>query len=185
MNSPCKNMKQKRRNGEFIVGFWSSFIFLIKKYSPLDNANTEADRINKIMSTFPRIMEAMNEKKEYFIDSFLDKAKEVMRRLAFTPNVGVGQIFVQKKRGYTVIQNKRALVDKGKHIMGSTSLAQEKRSDELVSKRQRIMEEKRPQVEEYSPTQSPLRIGEEQLTGEQIEQMGSTGGVFYHSSRIR
>ena len=58
-----------------------------------------------------------------------------MRRLAFTRNIGVGHIIVQKKPGYTIIQNKRALVDKGKQIMGSTSIAQEERPDEPSPKR--------------------------------------------------
>lgn len=34
------------------------------------------------------------------------------------------------------------------------------------------------QVEYYMPSQSPLHIGEEQLTREKIEQSGSQGGVF-------
>ncbi len=87
------------------------------------------------MSKFPKIMVAMNEKKQFFIDSYPNKAKEVMRRLAFTPNIGASQIIVQKKPGYTIIQNKRAHVDKGKQIMGSTSIAQEERPDEPNSKR--------------------------------------------------
>ena len=87
------------------------------------------------MSTFLGIMEAMNEKKKFFIDPFPDKAKEIMRRLYFTLDIGVGQIIVQRKLGYTVIRSKRAPVDMGKKIMGSTSSAQEKRSDEPVSKR--------------------------------------------------
>ena len=101
-----------------------------QKYNPLDNANTEADKMNKLMNNFPKIMEVMNEKKQFFINSYPDKAKEVMRSLAFTQNIGVFQIIVQKKPGYTIIQNKRALVDKGKKIMGSTNIAQEERPDE-------------------------------------------------------
>ena len=118
-------------------------------------------------------MEAMNEKKQFFIDSFPDKAKEIVRRLAFTPNVGVGQIIVQKRPGYIVIQNKKVPVHKGKKIMGSTNTTQEERPDEPTPKRHKIMEEERSQVERYSPTQSPLRIGEEQFTSEQVEQIGS------------
>ena len=95
------------------------------------------------MNTFPTIMEAMNEKKKFFIDSFPHKAREIMRRLAFTPNVGVGQIIVQKRPGYTVIQNKRVPVDKGKKIMGSTNTSQEERPDEPTPKRHTIMEEER------------------------------------------
>ena len=66
-------------------------------YSPLSNVVTVIDKINKLMSTFPKIMEAMNEKKQFFIDSYLDKFKEVMRRLVFTPNVGDGHLIVQKR----------------------------------------------------------------------------------------
>ena len=68
--------------------------------------------------------------------------------------------------------------------MGSTSTAQEERPDEPTPKRHKIMEEERSQVERFSPTQSPLRIGEEQLTGEQVEQIGSQGGVFITQAEI-
>ena len=106
-----------------------------QKYNPLDNAGTEADKINKLMNNFPEIMEAMNEKKKKFIDSFPDKAKEIMRKLAFTPKVGAGEIIVQKRPGYTVIQNKKVPVDKGKQIVESTSQIQEERPLEPSPKR--------------------------------------------------
>lgn len=51
-----------------------------EKYSPLGNAIIEADRINKLMITFPQRMETMNEKKKLFINSGPNKAKEVIRR---------------------------------------------------------------------------------------------------------
>ena len=47
-----------------------------KDYSPLDNVVTEVDTINKLMNAFLDIMEAMNEKKHFFIDSYLDMAIE-------------------------------------------------------------------------------------------------------------
>ena len=106
-----------------------------KDYSPPDNATTEADKINKPMNTFSEIMDAMNEKKQFFIDSYPDKAREVIRRLAFTPNVGAGHLIVQKRPGYTIIQSRRATVDKGKQIMGSTGAVLEERPDEPSSKR--------------------------------------------------
>lgn len=59
-----------------------------KNYSHLDKVVIEVDKINKLMNSLPKIMEVMNEKKKYFIDSYLDRAREVTRRLAFTPNVG-------------------------------------------------------------------------------------------------
>lgn len=34
------------------------------------------------------------------------------------------------------------------------------------------------QIEYYMPSQSPLHVGQEQLTREKIEQLGSQGGVF-------
>ena len=66
------------------------------------------------MSTFPEIMEVMNEKKQQFIDSFPNKARQIMKRLGFTPNVGVGPLVVQRRLGYIVIQNQRPIVDEGK-----------------------------------------------------------------------
>lgn len=68
-------------------------------YKPLDDAKIEVDRLNKLMTTFPKIMDVVNEKKLFFINSFLEKAKEVMRRLSFTPTIGSGQLVVQKRPG--------------------------------------------------------------------------------------
>ena len=99
MSSPCRNRKQRKKTGEFTQGFWNLYIVLIKDYSPLDNAITKEDKINKLMNTFPKIMEIMNEKKQLFINTYPDKAREVMRRLAFTSNVGVGHLIVQKRPG--------------------------------------------------------------------------------------
>jgi len=96
-------------------------------YSPLDNVVTTADKINKLMNTFLEIMEAMNEKKKLFINSFPNKAREVMRKLGFTPNIGAGQLTVQKRLGYTIIQSKKTTMDKGKQIIGSTSAIWEER----------------------------------------------------------
>ena len=87
------------------------------------------------MNAFPKIMEAMNEKKHFFIDSYPDKAREVMRRLAFTPNLGVGHLIVQKRLGYTIIQNKRVDLDKEKIIMASTSTVLEERTPDPSPKR--------------------------------------------------
>ena len=147
-------------------------------YSPLSNGVTTADKINKIMSTFPKIMEAMNEKKQFFINSFPDKAREVIRKTQFTPNIGAGQLTDKKNPSYTIIYNKRTIVDKGKQIIGSTSAILEERPPEPSPKRRKIIREEDPHVEENSPSQTPIRIEEEQLTDEQIEQMGSQGGVF-------
>ncbi len=88
--------------------------FFDKDYSPLSNAATNADKINKLMNTFSEIMEVMNEKKQHFIDSFLDKAREVMRKLGFTPNIGMGPLVVRKKKGYTVVQQQMPIVNKEK-----------------------------------------------------------------------
>ena len=60
------------------------------KYKALDDAKIEADKLNKIMTNFLENMEVMNEKKLFFITSFLDKVKEVMGRLSFSPLVGSG-----------------------------------------------------------------------------------------------
>ena len=92
-----------------------------------------------------------------------------MKILGFTPNLGAGQLIVQKRSGYNIIQNKKTTMDKGKQIIGSTSVVLGERPDEPSSKRQKIMKEQGPHIEEYSPTQSPLWIGEEFFFEEQIE----------------
>ena len=93
MNTPYKSRRLKRKNGVFskVLDFIHYFDV---DYNPLDNTVTTADKINKLMNTFPEIMEAMNEKKQFFINSFPNKARKVMRRLGFTPNIGAGQLTV-------------------------------------------------------------------------------------------
>lgn len=59
-----------------------------KDYSPLKDAKTSADRVNKLMITFLVIMDAMNEKKTLLINTYLDKEREVMKKLSFTPTIG-------------------------------------------------------------------------------------------------
>lgn len=69
-------------------------------------------------------------------------------------------------------------MDKGKQIIESTDVVLEERPTKPSPKRQRIMKEKGPHIEEYSPSQSLLRITEEHLTREKIQQLGSQGGIF-------
>jgi hypothetical protein len=57
-------------------------------------------------------------------------------------------------------------MDKGKQIIGYTSVILEERLDEPSPKMKKLMKEQGPHIEEYSPTQSPLWIGEGQLIGE-------------------
>ena len=83
--------KEKWRVYSKVLDFINCFD---KGYNPLSNVVTTADRINKLMSTFSEIMEVMNEKKQHFIDSFPDKASEIMRKLGFTPNIGAGPLIV-------------------------------------------------------------------------------------------
>lgn len=153
-------------------------------YSPLDDAVTNVDKMRKLMNNFPEIIEVMNEKKQFFIWFYLDKAKEVMGRLGFTPNIRAGQLTVQKRPGYTIVQNKKNTVDKRKQIIESTSRVLEERPTEPSPKRRKIIREEDSHVEEYSPSQTPLRTGEEQLTIEKIEQTGSQGGVFVTQAEI-
>ena len=58
----------------------------------------------------------------------------------------------------------------------------EERPHEPSPKRRKIIREEKLQEElqgeNYSPSQNPTRIEEEQLTNEKIEQIGSQGGVF-------
>ena len=103
--------KEKWRVYSKVLNFINYFD---KDYNPLSNDVTTGDRMKKLMSTFPEIMEVMNEKKQHFINSFPDKVGEVMRRQGFTPIIGAGQIIVQRRPGYTIIQNQRPIVDKGK-----------------------------------------------------------------------
>ena len=64
-------------------------------------------------------------------------------------------------------------MDKGKQIVGSTSVVLEERPPEPSPKRRKIIREEDPHVEEYSPSQTHMRIDEEELTNEKIEKIGS------------
>lgn len=129
---------------------------------PLVGAKIEVDKLSKIVTTFSKIMEVMNEKKLFFINSFLEKAKEVMRKLSFTPTEGLRKLIIQRRPGYNVIQNKRATIDKGEKIPRSTGVVPEERTNDPLPKRKEIIREQAPQIEEYSPTHSPLQLGDEQ-----------------------
>ena len=149
----------------------------------MDKAEPEVNKINKLMIFFAGIMEEMNEKKQLLIDAYPDRAREVMRRLALTPHVGASHLIVQRS-SYNVIQNRRIVEDKGKQIVESTSLVLEERPLEPSPKRRKLIREEESHGQEYSPIQSPLRIEGEQLTGEQVEQIGSKGGVFITQAEI-
>lgn len=129
----------------------------------MDNAIINVDKINKLMNTFLEIMETMNEKNQFFIKFYPDKAREVMRRLGFTPNIGASQLTIKKRLGYTIIQNKGTIVDKGKKIMASIGADLEERPLEPSSKRRKITREEGPHFEGYSPSGTTIRIEEEQL----------------------
>lgn len=94
-----------------------------------------------------------------------------MRRLGFTPNTGLAPLIIQRILGYTIILNQRLATNKGKQIVEYT-------------KRILIVREEEPHVEEYSPSQTLMRIEEEELTDEKIEQIGYQGGVFVTQEEI-
>ena len=127
------------------------------------------------MITFAEIMETMNEKKALLINAYPDRAREVMKTLSFTPAVGSGQLVIQKKLGYNIVKTMEQIVAKGKEKVGSTSSLLVKRPQleerplEPMPKRQRMEEKQLSQGEDYTPSQSPLHIGEEQITREKIE----------------
>ena len=63
-------------------------------------------------------------------------------------------------------------VSKGKQIIKTTSTIFEERSPEPSPKRRKIIREEESYDEGYSPSQTPMKIEEEHLTNEKIEQMG-------------
>ncbi len=107
-----------------------------------------------------------------------------MKKLSFTLTLGSRKLVIQRRPGYNIIKNKRPRVDKGKQISGSASIVLEERPEESKPKRQKIEEKYVPQKKEYSPTQSPLHIGDKQLTKDKMEQLGSQGRVFIAISKL-
>ena len=75
-------------------------------------------------------------------------------------------------------------MNKGKQIVESTSPSFEERPSKPSPKRRKIIREEESHDESYSPSQTPMRIEEEELTDEQIEQIGSQGGVFVTQEEI-
>jgi hypothetical protein len=75
-------------------------------------------------------------------------------------------------------------MDKGKQIIESTCDFLEERPFEPSAKSRKIIREEDPHVEEYSPSQTPMRIEEEQLTNGKIKQLGSQGGILFTQSEI-
>lgn len=107
-----------------------------------------------------------------------------MKRLSFTPIVGSRQLVIQRRTGYNIIKNKDPIGDKGKQIVGSAGIVLEERPEELKAKKQKIEEKHVLQIQEYPPTQSALLVGDEKPTKEEMEQLGSQGGVFITISEL-
>ena len=69
-----------------------------------------------------------------------------LSRLSFNPIIGSGQLVVPRRPGYNIIQNKRPIVDKGKKIIGSTSIILEEKPNDPMPKRQKVEKEQVPQT---------------------------------------
>ena len=61
-----------------------------------------------------------------------------MGRLGFTPNIRAGQLTIQKRSGYTIVQNKKNTVDKAKQIIEASSRVLKERPIEPSPKRRKI-----------------------------------------------
>ena len=143
------------------MDFISSFD---KQYDPLAKCKLIEDRINKLITHFASITEVLNEKKTILMRNNPNGAKETLNKLDIKPVVTPGQYTFQKKEGYTILR--QAPMHKEEP---STNTA-----DVPAAKRQRI--EERSDV--YSPSQSPLRLDDEQTIRRELRQEGEQGNII-------
>ena len=83
----------------------------------------------------------------------LDKAKEILDRIPSRLVVNPGQYIFQKSEGYNVVQ--QAPIHKDEPSISTLDIP--------VTKRQRLEKGESSKVELYSPSQSPLRLDDEQV----------------------
>lgn len=137
-----------------------------------------AEKVNKLMTFFVEIMNTLNEKKSLLIKTYLDRVREVMKQLSFTPDVGSGQLVVQKRTSCNVVKVGE---------QGDIKVKEKIEVDTFFpSTYKRPYIEERPLEKEatYTPSNSTHFLGEEKLTIEKMEQLGSQSGFFITTTEL-
>ena len=139
------------------------------KYDPLKDKKYWGAKMQALMNNFAAIIQAMNEKKETCVKAYPERAAEVQRKMNSRNVVTPGQYTLQKRAGYVVIQNVQQSQRQQRQIPGSPP----------ATKRQRLEQgSSSSQTEQYSPSQSPIRIDDEASLREQLKQIGGEGKVI-------
>lgn len=124
------------------------------------------------MNNFAEILQAMNEKKATFVATYLDRAAELQGRMNSKNVMTLGQYTLQKRGGYVMIQNVQQAPSQQKPISEDSPV-------ESAPKRQKLEQgSSSSQAEQYSPSQSPIRIDDEVSLREQLRQIGEEGNVI-------
>lgn len=120
-------------------------------------------------------MQTLKEKREAIMQNEPDKAKMVLAKLAFVRDIPRGDYVMHKRSKYTMIMpvTCEPSTSKGKRKIEDVIDIQDS------PKKQRVGKEIEPDEPQYSPSQFPIHIGDEQVVVEQLLQLGSLGEIAY------
>lgn len=146
-----------KRALDFIHQFDSS-------YDPLSNFNPFEEKIKFLILYFEDLIQTLKEKREAIIRDNPDKAKLVLAKPAFAKAIPSGNYVMHKKPKCSVLVP----------VTGQPSTSKGKREIEDVidkqdyPKRQRVGKEVQTGEPVYSPSQSPINIGDEQVVAKKL-----------------
>ena len=134
-------------------------------------------KIDMLMDNFAGIMKTSNEKIEIMTQEYPNKAIKVEKRLASKMILNPGQHTLQKRAGYIVAKSVQ-LVPQYKRPRSKSPLAI------YAPEKQKLEQGSSYKVEEYSPTQTPLRIDGKVSLREQLRKMRGERDIMATTTNI-
>lgn len=144
-----------------------------RNYDPLASFNPFEEKIKYLVVYFEDLMQTLKEKKEVVIGVDPEKPKLVLAKPAYAKVVPSGEYVMYKRSRYNVVMPKR---DEPSTLKGKRPI-EDVIELQASPKRQRLGKEVQTNEPLYSPSQSPIHIGDEHAVAEQFLQLGSLGEI--------
>lgn len=163
-----------KRALDFIHQFDSS-------YDPLSSFNPFEKKIKFFILYFEDLMQTLKEKREAIMRNDPDRVRLVLAKPSFAKAIPLGDYVMHKKSKYSVMIP----------MTGEPSTSRGKREIEDVidiqdsPKRQRVGKEVQTDEPLYSPSQSLIHIGDDQVVAKQLLQLGSIRESAYTYEETR
>lgn len=144
-------------------------------YDPLSSFYPFAEKMKFLILSFEEVMQTLKEKREVVIKNNPEKETLILNRFASARPIPPGNYMLHKKSNYSVLMS----------ALGEPYASKGKRKIHDVidipssPKKQRVGKEIQLEEPVYSPSQSPIHIGDEQAAAEKLLQLGNLGEITY------